>query len=107
MTAEEAKDKLESILEEATKEEYAVCYVTSNDEEELKMAIEALEKQIAKKPQYTRLLYKCKGKDIEIRNPECPYCRNHGLTLWDASISKGGNFCKRCGQSIDWQEDET
>ena len=40
----EAASNLKMILDEATETEEAVCYVTSNDEETLKLAIEALEK---------------------------------------------------------------
>ena len=39
MTEQEAIKRLEMILEEATSDEHAVCYVTSCDEEALKMAI--------------------------------------------------------------------
>ena len=43
MTNQEAIRQLKDILEEATETEDAVCYVTSCDEEALRMAIEALE----------------------------------------------------------------
>lgn len=42
MTAEEAIKKLNDILEEATKTDNSVCYVTSDDADALKQAIEAL-----------------------------------------------------------------
>ena len=73
----------------------------------LEMAVDALEKQIPKKPGYTKLKYKCNGEDIEINHPECPYCRTHGLSLWDAAIPIGDMFCRRCGQAIDWSEDKS
>lgn len=44
MTNQEAIEILKDILEEATETENSVCYVTSVDEEPLRMAIEALEK---------------------------------------------------------------
>ncbi len=47
MTVQKAIEELNMILEEATAYEHAVCYVTSCDEEPLKMAIEALEKQVS------------------------------------------------------------
>ena len=72
----------------------------------LSMAISALENQIPKKPGYTKLMYKCNGEDLEINHPECPYCRTHGLSLWDAAIPVGDKYCKRCGQAIDWTESE-
>ena len=71
----------------------------------VEIAVEAMERQIPKKPGYTKLMYKCNGEDIEINHPECPYCRTHGLTLWDAAIPVGDKFCKRCGQAIDWEEE--
>ena len=71
----------------------------------VEIAVEAMERQIPKKPGYTKLMYKCNGEDIEINHPECPYCRTHGLTLWDAAIPVGDKFCKRCGQAIDWGEE--
>ena len=40
----EAASNLKMILDEATETEEAVCYVTSNDAETLKLAIEAIEK---------------------------------------------------------------
>lgn len=42
MTKDEAIEKLQDILDEATAYENAVCYVTSVDKEPLTMAIEAL-----------------------------------------------------------------
>ena len=42
MTKEEAAEKLQDILDEATAYEHAVCYVTSVDKEPLTMAIESL-----------------------------------------------------------------
>lgn len=43
MTKIEAAEKLKAILEEATEDENAVCYVTSCDADALDMAIKALE----------------------------------------------------------------
>jgi len=68
-------------------------------------AIEAMEKHMPKKPGYTKLMYKCNGEDIEINHPECPYCRTHGLSLWDAAIPVGDKYCKRCGQAIGWEDE--
>jgi ribosomal protein S27AE len=70
------------------------------------IAVDAMEKRIPKKPGYTKLMYICNGEDIEFNHPECPYCRTHGLSLWDAAISVNDKYCKRCGQAIDWTEGE-
>ena len=43
MTREEAINSLQGILEEATREEYSVCYVTGEDAEAIEMALKALE----------------------------------------------------------------
>ena len=47
MTKIEAAEKLKAILEEATEDEEAVCYVTSYDADALDMAIKALEQTSA------------------------------------------------------------
>lgn len=59
MTNQEAIERLKDILEEATETEEAVCYVTDCDEEPLKMAIEALEKQI----EWKNLIFKALKED--------------------------------------------
>ena len=69
------------------------------------IAVEAMQKQIPKKVEYTKLKYICKGEEIDINHPECPYCRTHGLTLWDASIPVGSIFCSRCGQAVEFGGD--
>ena len=103
MTAKEAIGRIrEHYTIHMHKEPHAI-YIT----EALQMAVDALEKQIPKKPGYTKLRYKCNGEDIEINHPECPYCRTHGLSLWDAAIPVGDIFCRRCGQAIDWSEDKS
>ncbi len=43
MTREEATERIKIILAEATEDEYAVCYVTSDDADALVFAIKALE----------------------------------------------------------------
>ena len=57
-------------------------------EEELKIAIEALERQIAKKPEVWANGTK-----------HCPCCE-HDLTY----ISSEDEYCCRCGTKIDWSE---
>lgn len=83
---------------------FAPCGDETKQDEAISIALEAIAKQIPKKPGYTKLKYKCNGKDIEINHPECPYCRTHGLSLWDASIPIYDKYCNRCGQTIDWGE---
>ena len=45
MTTKEAMANLENILEEATRTEDSVCYVTSEDAETLKIAIKVIKNQ--------------------------------------------------------------
>ena len=103
MTNREAADELQyaiNLIKQDGKD-----WLDERDIPVLEMAISALEKQIPQKPRYTKLMYKCNGEDIEINNPECPYCRTHGFSLWDAAIPVGDKYCKRCGQAIDWEEE--
>ena len=57
-------------------------------DEELEVVIEALEKQVAKKP-----VIWADGTE------HCPYCE-HDLTY----ISSEDEYCCRCGTKIDWSE---
>lgn len=52
----------------------------------MKLAVEALEKQIPKK--------------VKIENGyfECPYCQT------DIEIDKGKLYCEVCGQKLDWSD---
>lgn len=96
MTAQE-KDRIENAIRH-------IQTAVDVDPWTVEIAVQAMEMQIPKKPGYTKLMYKCKSKDIEINHPECPYCRTHGLSLWDAAIPVGDKYCKRCGQAIDWED---
>ena len=60
------------------------------------------ERFLPKSVEYTILQYEYKSKTIKVKHPECPYCRLHGKVLWDAGVSKGHNYCYRCGQKLDW-----
>lgn len=94
MKPSEAIEKLKDILEEATETEYAVCYVTSCDEEPLRMAIKALEKQIPKKLIETE----------EFVEGSCQNCkRNIG---WIKDEYFDFDNCPFCGQAIDWSDTE-
>ena len=77
-------------------------YITLNYlkwNEALKMAINALENQIPKKPY-------C----IEDRMWCCPVCDNHLLPKWVKyptelmPKTEGLPYCMSCGQKIDWNE---
>lgn len=54
---------------------------------------QALEKQVAKKPIHAN------------GNYYCPTCKDTWL-LWDDAIpNEYDNFCRYCGQKIDWSEE--
>lgn len=57
------------------------------------MAIDALEKQIPKKPLHMH------------KNYYCPICKEDGWMLWDDAIPNDmDKYCGKCGQAIDWEE---
>ena len=105
MTINESIENLKMILEEATEDEHSVCYVTNCDKEPLEMAIEALEKQIPKKP--NKAIDSSWGIKKEVH--VCPVCdyyltEVHFLTCDEASSTEKVTFCETCGQAIDWNE---
>ena len=97
MTESDAIKQLKNILSECTESEEAVCYITDVDAPALEMAINALEKQIPKKPD-------C----IEDKMWCCPVCDNNLLHKWIKyptrlmPKSEGFPHCMSCGQVIDW-----
>ena len=57
----------------------------------ISIAIEALEKQIPKKPLHMYKNY-------------CPICKEDGWILWDDAIPNDMDaYCGKCGQAIDWE----
>ena len=99
MKPSEAIEKLKDILEEATETEYAVCYVTSCDEEPLRMAIEALEKQIPKSMDLEGDGY---ADGVMIYDTWiCPCCSKAYEVDYD-----NYKYCPECGQAIDWGDTE-
>ena len=100
MTKNEAIKNLKDILGECTESEKAVCYVTSVDAPALGMAINALEKQIPKKPIFdfnssdTLSRFHCAcGKNIWV---------HHDIGTMDNNDAP--NYCSNCGQKFDWSE---
>ena len=61
-------------------------------ESALALAIEALEKQIPKKPLHMH------------KNYYCPICKEDGWMSWDDAIPNDmDKYCGTCGQAIDWE----
>ena len=59
--------------------------------EALNKAVEAIERQIPKKPLHMH------------KNYYCPICKEDGWMLWDDAIPNDmDNYCGKCGQAIDW-----
>lgn len=56
------------------------------------MAIDALEKQIPKKPRETRCALMCASCGHKITEKGCKKLNR--------------SYCKKCGQAIDWEDDE-
>ena len=81
MTEKEAIEKIE----------YASAFNSDNSPltEALNLAIEALEKQISKKPIHNQDVFNC---------PKCSY-----QIVFD---SHKGLYCDICGQKIDWGDDD-
>lgn len=60
------------------------------------VAIEALEKQIPKKPNNIKFLFDFSG-DYYTNRGDCPNC---GEELFRSS-----RYCNKCGQALDWGEE--
>ena len=85
MTHEEATERIKCILKNNS--------FTRADKNALKLAIEALEKQVSKKPLHMH------------KNYYCPICKEDGWMLWDDAIPNDmDNYCGKCGQAIDWSD---
>ena len=67
--------------------------------EALDMAIEALQKQIPKKP----VLEKTKGI-VGIDMWHCPVCDEEIISDWNRDIAKP--YCHLCGQRLNWRDEE-
>ena len=87
MTYEEAIKHFKSLQKRYTKEHNGrMC-------EKVNLALEALEKQIPKKPLHMH------------KNYYCPICKEDGWMLWDNAIPNDmDNYCGKCGQAIDWSD---
>lgn len=62
--------------------------------ESMRMAVQALEKQISMKPKTNRI-------DSETTYCRCPSC-NITTVLYRNCIM---NYCKECGQKLDWSDE--
>lgn len=88
MNAQEALARIKEHRDIHFHNELNAIYIT----EALDMAIEALEKQIPKKP-----LYENKLDDCVVYS--CPVCKDETMIL------NGDNYCTMCGQKLNWGGD--
>lgn len=99
MTLQEAIRRIKNHNEIHSKNEHFAIYIT----EALNMAVDALEKQIPKKPDYEADGYDENGILIYDR-AICPNCENddfeYDINNW------GCKFCPDCGQALDWSDTE-
>lgn len=92
MTYQEAIKQLGDLIENSKSFSEENDDIWANDVEALEMAIEALEKQIPKKPVGKYTSYKC------------PVCGRR-VRSGKGSSSRGiDHYCQKCGQAIDWSE---
>lgn len=73
------------------------------DDCEMKVAVEALESRIPKKPKITHHTYIVDGKEEKYELTHCQNCF-HNFGYFYSLIDRGTKWCKRCGQAIDWNE---
>ena len=98
MTAEEAIKTIQVAIAEVEWEyplDYSVAFET---------AIEALEKQIPKKPRYVDTRFRHHGRKISDGSSlekcyECPNCNSHIFRVFDSE-----KCCNYCGQTLDWSD---
>ena len=96
MTYEEAIERIKCILKNNS--------FTKADKNALKLTIEALEKQIPKKPIQANYIVKVNGVDTLLDENEftkCPSC-----TYKDIEVKHGQKYCHICGQALDWSNSE-
>ena len=98
MTENEAIEKLKNMrLYMQIEDKNNDCKFTEDDYKANEMAIQALKKQIPKKPvNYDKHYYKCPccNEDLEIDNDM--------LFVYDEEPPK---FCIKCGQKLDWSDE--
>lgn len=89
MTASEALLEIETTLAETD------WYMTKTCKDAFDMAVEALKKQIPMEPPGTYTNFKCPVCGRRIRSGK-----------GSSSYGRRDNFCQRCGQKIDWDNDD-
>lgn len=103
MTESEAIVKLKNMrLFMQIEDENNDCKFTEDDYKANEMAIQALEKQIPKKPRKTDSY---RGVLKRVYAYVCPTCGNSCLEK-QANERQDTMFCWNCGQRLDWSDEE-
>lgn len=111
MTAQEAYAELISIRK--NREDGYLTHLSCGGEayeqeeytiEAYSVALNALEKQIPKKPQYVDTRFRHHGRKISDGSSldkcyKCPNCNSHIFHVFDTE-----KCCQYCGQALDWSE---
>lgn len=101
---EKALKYLKAIKTEAM--ENGDSFVGTNNIPNINIAILALNRQICKKPVYTTHLYRYAGEEGSYKLHHCPVCfDNPKYSYFESLLDKGVKYCRRCGQAIDWNEE--
>lgn len=90
--------------EEALKILRPIVFESDNESLALMEAIEALEKQIPKKPKIDRVTFL--GDFDELRCPICNNCLIQRTEFGDYFEGSKCAYCEDCGQAIDWSEEK-
>ena len=98
MKAEEVIKTIQAAIAEV-EWEYPLDYSVA-----FEMAIEALEKQIPKKPRYVDTRFRHHGRRISDGSSldkcyKCPNCNSHIFHVFDSE-----KCCIYCGQALDWSD---
>lgn len=73
--------------------------------EEIEMAIDALEKQIPRKPIKANRIINKNGQLF--LNDDNEYCKCPICTLYDVPLRENQRYCHYCGQALDWDDHPT
>lgn len=102
MTESEAIEKLKNMrLYMQIEDKNNDCKFTEDDYKANEMAIQALEKQIVKKPEYEADGYE--DGELVYDYAKCPICGHafeYGINDWRCE------YCSYCGQKMDWSDEE-
>lgn len=83
------------------------AYLNMCECSDMKNAIKAIEKQIPKRPVITihKAIDGNTNKEITYHLTHCPYCwEDKTKGYFDSLLDKGVEYCRRCGQALDWSE---